>query len=264
MTKQNNVFKSIRRCSVALVVPLFMMAEAKASIEDVHEIIDICTSSERIMKDYAMIQMGISYHDPKKDMEETLARLHTEMADLEKHKVTKDLHDEEVALHKEWDAIDVELALPPSKEVALRLHHHINTFAKHCETLAEHLATDTGNPAEHYVVLIARLNLDVQELAGAYIMKAWGAIPDGEYYQEVADILKDFNQAYDELQSSESNMVSDKVKAKLKVLKKHFMVFEFMAESKSGRFVPLLIAKKAEKIYAETIKILKLEESEVE
>jgi len=247
-----------------MVLPLFIMAEVHANSKDVHKIIDICTSSERIMKDYAMIQMGITYHNPQKDLDATIKHMHKEFEDLEQHKVTKELHDEEVALHNEWAKIKAELKLEPSKKVALNLHHHINIFAHHCEILAEHLATDTGNSAEHYVVVIARLNLDVQELAGAYIMKAWGAIEDEEYYKEVQDILTDVNAAYNELQTAKSKMVSDKVKGKLKILKKHFMVFEFMAESKSGRYVPLLIAKKANKIYAETIEILKLEESEVE
>ncbi|MDQ7085396.1 MAG: hypothetical protein Q9M36_10935 [Sulfurovum sp.] len=240
------------------------MAEVKASAEDVHEIIDVCTSSERIMKDYALIRMGITYNDPQKDLDETIVRLQNELIELESHPVSKALHDEEVALHKEWDTIAKELKLPPSKELTLIIYQHIKDFAHHCETLAEHLATDTGNPAEHFIVLIARLNLDVQELAGLYVMKSWDAIIAEKYYAEVKEILKDFHEAYDELESSKSSMVSDKVKAKLKILQKHFMVFEFMAESKSGRYVPLLISKKADKIYAETLEILKLEQSEVE
>jgi len=259
-----NLAKSIRGSALSMVLPLFIMAEVHASAEDVHHIIDICTSSERILKDYALIGMKITYHDPKKDLEETVARLDKEMEELEKHKLTDALHAEEVALHKEWLQIEENLTHDPVKESALTLHHHVNTFAKHCEVLAEYLAKDTGNPAEHYVVLIARLNLNVQELAGVYTMKAWGAIGDDEYYQEVKDVIEDYNKTYDELMAAKSNMVSDSVKSKLKTLKKHFMVFEFMAESKSGRFVPLLIAKKANGIHEETIEILKQEEREVE
>ena len=259
-----NVVKSIRGSALSMVLPLFIMAEVHASAEDVHHIIDICTSSERILKDYALVGMKITYHDPKKDLDETVARLDKEMEELEKHKLTKALHDEEVALHKEWLKIEENLTHDPIKESALTLHHHVNTFAKHCEVLAEHLAEDTGNPAEHYVVLIARLNLNVQELAGVYTMKAWGTIGDDEYYQEVKDVLEDYRKTYDELIVAKSNMVSDSVKSKLKTLKKQFMVFEYMAESKSGRYVPLLIAKKANKIHIETTKILKQEESEVE
>lgn len=264
MGAKSKIYQSICRGSLGMILPLFMMAEVHASVADVHNIIDLCTSSEGVMKDYAMIGMKITYHDPQKDLDETIKRMDKELEVLEKTKVPKAMHDEEVALHKEWIKIEEELKQPITKENALTIHQHINTFAKHCEVLAEHLSTDTGNPAEHYVVLIARLNLDVQELAAIYVMKAWGAIDDEEYYKEVKHVLDDFMTGYDELQAAESNMVSDAVKGQLKLIKKEFMVFEFMAESKSGRYVPLLIAKKAEKIYEKTIKVLKLEESEVE
>jgi len=261
---KNSLAKSIRGSALSMVLPLFIMAEVHASAEDVHQIIDICTSSERIMKDYALIGMKITYHDPKKDLDATVAKLDKEMEELEKHKLTKTLHDEEIALHHEWAKIEENLTHDPVQASALTLHHHVNTFAKHCEVLAEHLAQDTGSPAEHYVVLIARLNLNVQELAGIYTMKAWGSIADEEYYGEVHEILEDYSKTYNELISAKDEMVSASVKSKLKMLKKHFMVFEFMADSKSGRFVPLLIAKKANGIHEETTTILKQEESEVE
>jgi len=54
------------------------------------------------------------------------------------------------------------------------------------------------------------------------------------------------------------------VKERLRTIKKHFMLFEFMAESNTGRYVPLLASRKANKINKETIEILKLEESKVE
>lgn len=264
-----NIKKIVDKLKISLLnllFPLFAMAEGNvhASAEDVHNIIDICTSSERIMKDYALVGMKVTYHDPKKDLDETVKRLKHEMIELEKTNLSKELHDEEVALHAEWDKIEENLTAKPSKESALELHHKINTFAKHCEVLAEHLAKDTGNPAEHYVVLIARLNLDVQQLAGIYTMKAWGAIGDDEYYGEVKEILEDYLAGYNELMAADKKLVSDSVKKKLKALKKHFMLFEFMAESRSGRFVPLLIAKKAETIYKKTIEVLIQEEREVE
>jgi hypothetical protein len=216
------------------------------------------------MKDYALIGMKITYHDPQKDLDKTVKHLDQEMADLEKHKLTKVLQKEEEALHHEWAKIEENLTHSPNKKSALSLHHYVNAFARHCEVLADHLATDTGNPGEHFVVLIARLNLNVQELAGVYVMKAWGTIGDEEYYKEVKDILTDYTRTYNELLSANEKLVSSNVKKRLKVLKKHFMLFEFMAESKSGRFVPMAIAKKANKIHEETTKILQEEEREVE
>ena len=261
---KNNFIKCIKCSTLSLVLPIMMMAEVHASAQDVHDIIDVCTSSERIMKDYALIGMKITYHNPQKDLDATVKRLDNDMEELEAHKITKTLHAEEEGLQKQWLKIEENLTHDPVKASAMTLHEHVNLFAKHCEVLAEHLAKDTGNPAEHFVVLIAELNLNVQELAGIYTMRAWGTIDDEAYFPEVKDILSDYTSKYDELMAAEDTMVSSKVKAKLKILKKHFMMFEFMAASTSGRYVPLLLAKKANHINSETRVILEEEESEVE
>lgn len=66
------------------------------------------------------------------------------------------------------------------------------------------------------------------------------------------------------MENAGEGVVSAKVKSHLRSLDKHFLMFEFMAESHSGRFVPLLIAKKANKIHEETMKILTEDEREEE
>jgi len=247
-----------------LLLPLWVVAEVHANAQDIHDIIDICTESERIMKDYALIGMKITHHNPQKDLQETTKRLDSELADLLQHNLTVTLHDEEKKLEKEWAKMEEELKKAPSKEKALKLHQQINAFADHCEVLAEHLAKNTGNQAEHYVVEIARLNLFVQELTGLYIMKSWGTVPDEEYYAEVKRILDGYQKTYQDILSADAGTVSEEVKAKLKELKKHFMLFEVMAESTTGVYVPRLISKKADLIQKETETILTEEEQEQE
>jgi len=245
---------------ISLLFPIIGLAEVHATAEDVHEIIDICTSSERIMKDYALVGMRITYHNPQKDLDESIKHLDEEMADLEKHHLIAKLHKEELELHKLWSKIEHNLTQTPNKQSALTLKHHIDAFAKQCDKVAEDLAKDTGNPAEHDVVLISQLNLDVQKIAGAYVMKAWDAIGDDEYYSGVKQLNNEYQKIYDELEHESDKLVSPKVKKRLRTIDKHFLMIEFMAESKSGRFVPQLIAKKANKIYEETMAILKEEE----
>ena len=256
--------KSKKATIFSMVLPLFLMGEVHANAQDVHDIIDICTSSQRVVKDYALMGMKIEYHNPKKDLDAMVKHMEQEMEVMEKHGISKALHAEELALHKEWKSIEAELQKKPSKAGALTLHHHVNAFAHHCEVMAEHLSKDTHTSAMHDEVLLGRINLDVQDLAASYIMHAWGAEEDTEYYKEVEELLADYQKAYDELEGADEKEVSAEVKAHLKVTGKHFMAFEFMAESRSGRYVPLLIAKKADKIYTEIKKILKEEESEVE
>ena len=59
---------------------------ANASAEDVHEVADICMYSQRILKDYALVGMGVTYHDPKKDLEENIKTVDKYFSDLKGHK----------------------------------------------------------------------------------------------------------------------------------------------------------------------------------
>jgi len=261
MTKNIDRFKAT---ALSMILPIFLMGEAHATVQDIHEIADLCTDSERVMKDYALTGMKITYHNPQKTLKEVAEKMDKEMSDLEKAKMGGKLHAEEEALIEEWHKIEHNLTETPVKESAKALHDKVNKFAQHCEKLANELEATVDNHAEHYVLLIERLNLDTQRLAADYTMKAWGALDDAAYYPEVKATIEDYMKDYDELMVANDKMVSPKVKAKLKELKHHFMPFEMMIESHSGRFVPLLIAKKADKIDAETEKILKEEEMEVE
>jgi len=251
------------KCSVVFM-SLCISVNANATSEDVHEIIDICTSSQRVMKDYALIGMRVVYHNPQKDLSDTINHMDQEMKDLESHNVSDTLHKQELKLQTEWQQISKILLEAPSKKTALDLRHEVDSFAKECEVLALALSKDTKNEAENEIVHISRLDLDVQELAGDYVMKAWDAIADEEYYNDVHNIKEDYQKEYNILASANQKLVSEKVKKHLKMLDKQFMMFEFMAESRSGRFVPLLIAKKANKIHEETVKILNEEEREEE
>jgi len=126
MAKKTTLLKA---ATLSMVLPMLLMSEAHANVKDIHEINDVCTSSERIMKDYALIGMKITYHNPQKNLDETVKHLESEMADLENEKIGKKLHEEEEALIAEWHKIEENLTHAPVKESALELHHHVDTFA---------------------------------------------------------------------------------------------------------------------------------------
>jgi len=262
MVKPKNILHCLKYS--AILMGLCITVEAHATAQDVHEIIDICTSSQRAMKDYALVGMRVTYSNPQKDLDETIKHLDAEMADLEKHPLSKKLHKEEVELQSIWQSIEKTLSQKASKTTALDLRHHVDKFSQQCEIVALDLAKDTKSEAESKIVHISKLDLDVQELAGDYVMKAWDAISDDEYYKDVKDIKEDYQKEYELLENANKALVSDKIKKHLKMLDKQFMMFEFMAESHSGRFIPLLIAKKANIIHKKTVEILNEEEREEE
>lgn len=249
--------------ALQVLYPVYDAAATSASSQDVHEVADMCMFSQRILKDYALIGMGVSYHDPAEDLKKTAKMMNKYIKDVESHHLKKALDDEVRELERLWKEIEPQLLEKPVKKRMTRLHKKVEAFTHYCEKVAEHLAIDTKIKGEHYVVLIAQLGMESQRLAALYMMKAWG-IADPNYYEEVEEVLEEYEKIYHELLKADNKLVSQEIKDKLTATEKHFMVFEFMAASKSGRFVPTMAEKSASKIFAEIREILKLEEELVE
>ena len=244
------------------LAPTFSAA-ATASAQDVHEMADVCMYSQRALKDYALIGMGVDYRDPAGDLAASSKLVDRYLANIESHGLKQELDAEVREIEVAWKRIEPQLTASPTKEKMAELQPLVDSFAQRCEEVADHLAKDTGIAAEHEVVLIAELGMEIQRLAALYMMKAWG-VPDDHYYEKVAEVLREYEEIYAELMAADERQVPTEVKVRLKEAEQHFLVFEVMAASKSGRFVPTLAEKKASELFAEIREILKLEEALVE
>ncbi len=247
---------------LSFFIPAFQ-ASASASAEDVHKLADMCMYSQRILKDYALIGMNIDYHDPAADLKKNAKIMDQYIVDLESHHLKKKLDNEIRELDALWKEMKPMLLAKPDKKNMTQLHKKVEKFSHRCEQVAKHLAQDTQIKGEHDVVLIAQLGMESQRLAALYMMKAWG-IADANYYEEVEEVLSEYETIHHKLMEEDETLVSAEIKAKLKATEKHFMMFKFMVSSQSGRFVPTLVEKNASKIFHEIRDILKLEEELVE
>ena len=249
--------------ALQVILPVDDASAKAASAQDVHEIADMCMYSQRILKDYALIGMKVTYHDPATDLKENTKKIDKYIANLESHHLKKSLDDDIRELEALWKEIEPKLLEKPSQKRMTMLHKKVEKFSHRCEEVAEDLAEDSRIKGEHNVVLIAKLGMESQRLAALYMMKAWG-VADDNYYENVEEILQEYKKIYQELMNADDKLVSPAIKAKLKSAEKHFLVFEFMAASKSGRFVPTMAEKSATKIFIKVREILKLEEKLIE
>jgi len=246
-----------------ITIPAINVSAATASTQDVHEIADICMYAQRLLKDYAMIGMGVTYHNPAADLAKNSKMIDRYFADVESHQLKKKLDAEVREIHALWDKIKPQLLHKPEKNKMLALREAVEKFTKRCEEVADHLAEDTKIKGEHEVVLIAQLGMEVQRLSALYMMKAWG-VSDPDYYKHVDEILNEYEDIYHELQKADNKLVSKEIKIRLKKAESRFLAFKFMAASKSGRFIPTLAEKTSSEIFYELREILKLEEELVE
>ena len=249
------------------ITTLFLCSEvsANASAEDVHEVADICMYSQRILKDYALVGMGVTYHNPKEDLEANIKMVDKYFKDLKGHKdkLNEQLNTEIQEIEQSWNAIKPEFQKTPDKAKMSDLHKKVEEYVVRCEAVAEDLAKDTGIKGEHDVVLVAELGMESQRLAALYLMKAWG-VADPNYEEEVKQVVDETEKIYHELLAADEKLVSKEIKNKLKDNEKEFVSFGVMAKSTSGRFMPTAAEKSASRIFEAVRDILKREEELVE
>ena len=238
-------------------------AAAAASPQDVHEMADVCMYSQRVLKDYALIGMGVDYRDPAGDLAASSKLVDRYLANIESHGLKQELDAEVREIEVAWKRIEPQLMASPTKEKMAELQPLVDSFAHRCEEVADHLAADTGIAAEHDVVQIAMLGMEVQRLAALYMMKAWDAA-GADYYDKVDAVLAETARIFAELMAADESHVPAQVKTRLKEAEKHVLLFQVMAKSKSGRFVPTLAEKNASEVFHELRDILKLEKELVE
>ncbi|MCI5125357.1 MAG: hypothetical protein D3925_12995 [Candidatus Electrothrix sp. AR5] len=251
--------------TLTVVTVLFFCTEvsANASAKDVHEMADICMQANRILKDYALVGMGVEYHDPAKDLKDNLELIEKEIKDLQGHKQSEKIAAEIIEIEKSWHAIKPEFEKTPDKTKMHDLRVMVEKFTTRCEQVAEDIAKDTGIKGEHNVVLVAELGMESQRLAALYLIKAWG-VDDPDYEEEVKEVVDQTEKIYKELLEADEKFVSKEIKEKLKKVEKDFIAFSVMATSTTGRFMPSAAEKMASKIFKELRSILKMEQKLVE
>ena len=247
----------------AMITLFCSEVSANASAQDVHELSDICMYSQRVLKDYALVGMGVTYHDPQKDIEANIKTIGNYFKDIESHKLNDKLKAEVVEVEKTWNEIKPEFEKAPDKAKMSELRKKVEAYTVRCEQVAEDLAKDTGIKGEHDVVLVAELGLESQRLAALYLMKAWG-VADPNYAQEVGQVVDETERIYQELLAADEKLVSKEVKTKLQTTEKDFIAFSVMAKSTSGRFMPSAAEENASKIFDALREILTMEEKLVE
>jgi hypothetical protein len=235
--------------------------EANASSEDVQEIVEACMLSNRMLKNYALIGMGVVYQDPVADLQAGMVEMSMYMSNgaLASQGLKEELGNSLRKLDQDWKGIEPLLTNTPSKASVLDLRIKIENFSKKCEIVVEALAIDTQIEGEQDLVLTAKLGMEVQRLAALYMIEAWGA-EQPQYYSEVDKIKSQFKTNYEQLTETENTIGSKELKKALKKLDNQFLVFGFLASSKSGRFQPTRAEKISEDVFYEVRDILILEE----
>ena len=213
--------------------------------------------SQRIMKDYSMIGIGISFGDPKKELKSSVELFDATLQDLLKFSKAKDKASYKAfeELKNLWEPLKTKLTSAPNKDKAIELFNSVDKLLATAHKATNAIASTSKDKAADIINISGKQRMLSQRLASLYMLKVWGVGMDDTKLQAS---MKEFITAQKKLEEFPKN--SEAIKAGLAQVDKDFMFFKVLGASKSKKYIPSLIARSSNKITAKMNDVTKLYE----
>ncbi len=200
--------------------------------------------TQRMLKDYAMVGMGNTFGDPKKDLAETIDNFGKHLKLLQAYAKSdeekKSLDEVEVL----WQPVEKILANSPNLEAVTDVQKRLDALLKASDNATKMFAEASEKKGGEIVNISGRQRMLSQRMAGLYMLKVWG-LKDAEFKQKLDDAMKHFRTSHEKLTKVDIN--TEEIKKRLTDVGHAFMFFEMMNRSTS-KFIPSLIYKKSNDI----------------
>ena len=184
----------VRKIGVILAVLLVSSLEAM-EIKSIEEAVNIAGKqrmfTQKMLKDYGMIGIGVSFGNPQDDLKETMKEFSLHLKLLENFikgtKIEKVLKKEE----DNWKNVKRMLLSKPSKENAIKLKERLDQLLKMSNDITEMFTEKTGEQKGTIINIAGRQRMLSQKMASLYMLKVWGIENEG-INQELQDSMKLF------------------------------------------------------------------------
>ncbi len=207
--------------------------------------------SMRMLKDYIMIGLKLSYGNPADDLKKTMEAFEKSHDSLMAYVKDPDLRKKLEELDRTWQETKKVLKEKPEKskaKVYKKVLVHLREVANDATNM---MARKAGTISDQTINLAGRLRAVSQALAAVYMLKTW-EMPGADEALKIP--MERFRESMDYLYKSPDT--GPDMKKILKKLEKTYLFFQVMNES--GTFTPTLVAKKTDKMLGEAIKLTKL------
>jgi hypothetical protein len=210
--------------------------------------------TQKLLKDYAMVGMGNSFGNPKKDLQHVISSFEESMKLLSNYTKDKPTSNSIKEAQKLWISIKEKLSQKPIKQRAPKLQQELENLLKVSDNTTKLFAKQTKEQSGEIINISGRQRMLSQKMASLYMLRVWG-IEDEKFSKKMSDSMELFKSSLEKLTKYEKN--TTEISALLKKVKRSFMFFEIMNRSKS-KFIPSLIYKKSNDILNNMNKITAL------
>jgi len=208
--------------------------------------------TQRLMKDYAMIGMNLDLGDPGADLRQLVSQFDAILTDLEQYASEPRVQASLTEIRRQWAPLKKTLQEAPEKSRAARLQQDMDALLATCQKNTHLLAELSGNQRGEIVDLAGRQRMLSQRMAALYMLKAW-RVQGVDIDTKLAQAMEEFSSAHTRLE--ESALTTAEIRELLARVKKSYAWFEMMGKSKSGRVIPSLINRSADKILVDMDKV---------
>ncbi len=221
--------------------------QAMAADIDYASIINISGSqrmlTQRMLRDYVLVGMGVTFQDPAKDLATTAERFNTQLATLSALVVNDEVSRDFEKVGVIWQEVKPILQTKPDKKTAPVLAVSIENLLKASNEAVLALQKASGKKRSEVVNKSGRQRMLSQRMAALYSLVLWD-IPDSDFYEQYRQVVNEYRTIQNYLITSDQTTPA--IKAELTKASKLFRWFSKVAAKKSSRLTPEVIQRNSD------------------